>query len=191
MPTQSVEGRIDLPAQSQSFLQSAKAFIREVLQALHAVRGEAVLRHECLTSFRQHLLATLPAAIPGRISNDDCSPGAETSNSLAESQLVIFRVMQRSVENGQIKLAVGKRQTIHLCLKSRKELRQPPTEMVRGGQAVLIVRQEIDCHRLMSSQRQTIAQPAVSRPQVQNRQSQWTASLHCRQKPVFNVLEGA
>src|SRR5215469_14726025 len=99
--------------------------------------------------------------------------------------------MQRSVEDGQIKLAVGKRQTIDLCLKSRKELRKLPTEMFRGGQAILIIRQEINCHRLMSSQRQTIAQPAVSRSQVQNLQSQWMASLHCRQKPVFDVLEGA
>jgi hypothetical protein len=63
--------------------------------------------------------------------------------------------------------------------------------MVRRGQAVLIIRQEIDCHGLMSSERQTIAQPAVSRSQVQNLQSQWMASLHCRQELAFDVLESA
>src|SRR5215469_2525173 len=64
-------------------------------------------------------------------------------------------------------------------------------EVGGGAKAVLVIREQVNRHWLMPSQRQAITQPAVSSPQVQSLHRRTTAALQARQDAVFYRSKGA
>src|SRR3981081_1808438 len=92
----------------------------EVFAALNAVRTEPELLIEGSPFFFQHLLSTLLPPIEWRVRYDQMPIPSQTSQRFLESAPVVYRVVERRVEDHHIELCRQERKPIHFGFEAQE-----------------------------------------------------------------------
>ncbi len=118
-------------------------------------------------TFGYHLLAAFFARIPRRIADNYHAALFDDIGALHAVRLIIFRVMERCIENDGIELFILKWQTRELGLKARKDFRQMASIVLSCAQTIAIIGEQIHGKGIVAGSRQTKTHPAVPCAEIQ------------------------
>ncbi len=149
-------------------LQDAQPLVCKIFKASDGIRSGSIALTKNGASFGHHSSATFLTGIPGSIAEYYRTPFSDATKRLAQSNCIVFRVMEGGIEYDSIELLVLKRQAFNLRPESRKKPGQVFLIMHGSSKTIAVVNEQVHCKRSVSGERQTKAHPAVSCTKIQN-----------------------
>src|ERR1700722_10084845 len=108
------------PSDQEFLFEPAKPLVGQILKAIDGIRCRSKTLTKRDVAFRYHLSSAFLAGVPRGVADDDTTAAPQTAKGLLQGSLIVFRVVEGSIEYDCVELLALKRQMCSLRLKPRE-----------------------------------------------------------------------